>query len=95
MSRRCMVTGKGVLTGNNVSHAENKTRRRFLPAVRKQDVYSEALKRMIPLKVSNAGLRTLEHKGGLDAWLLETAPSKLDATLRPIRTQVAAAVGAQ
>lgn len=88
MSRRCMVTGKGVMTGNNVSHAVNRTRRRFLPAVRTQDIYSEALKRMVSLKVSNAGLRTLEHKGGLDAWLVSTPASKLEPSLRTIRAQV-------
>ena len=88
MSRRCMVTDKGVMTGNTVSHAENKTRRRFLPAVKKQTVYSEALKRVVPIKVSNAGLRTLEHKGGLDAWLMETAPAKLTPALRRVRALV-------
>ncbi len=94
MSRRCMVTGKGVLTGNNVSHAMNKTRRRFLPAIRSQNIYSEALKRMVPLKVSNAGLRTLEHKGGLDAWLVSTPATKLEPYLRPIRAQIQEALAA-
>ena len=91
MSRRCMVTDKGVLTGNKVSHAQNKTRRRFLPAINNQTVYSEALKRTVSIKVSNAGLRTLEHKGGLDAWLLDTAPAKLNPELRRIQALVAAA----
>jgi large subunit ribosomal protein L28 len=94
MSRRCVVTGKGVLSGNNVSHALNRTRRRFLPSVAHQNVYSEALKRLVPIKVSNAGLRTLEHKGGFDVWVMETAPAKLDPALRRIRTQVMAAVAA-
>jgi large subunit ribosomal protein L28 len=86
-----MVTDKGVMTGNNVSHAENRTRRRFLPAVRKQNIFSEALGRNVLIKVSNAGLRTLEHKGGLDAWLTSTAPSKLTAELRQVRKQIIAA----
>ena len=64
MSRRCMITGKAVMTGNNVSHAHNKTRRVFLPNVQDTSVFSEALGRKIKIRVSTAGLRTLEHKGG-------------------------------
>ncbi len=88
MSRRCQVTGKGVMTGNNVSHANNKTRRRFLPNIQETSVYSEALGRQIRVKVSTKGLKTIEHNGGIDAWLLSIAPSKLDADLRPVRAQV-------
>lgn len=88
MSRRCMVTGKGVLVGNNVSHANNKTKRRFLPNVKDTGIYSEVLGRWITLRVSVNGLRTIEHNGGLDAWLMSNAPTKLDAKLRPLRTQV-------
>ena len=88
MSRRCQVTGKGVMTGNNVSHANNKTRRRFLPNIQETSVYSEALGRQIRVKVSTNGLKTIEHNGGIDSWLLSIAPSKLDADLRPIRAQV-------
>ena len=88
MSRRCMITGKGVQTGNNVSHANNKTRRRFLPNVQDTSVYSEALGRNIRLRATTAGLRTIEHNGGIDAWLLSVAPSKLDPVLRPVRDQV-------
>jgi large subunit ribosomal protein L28 len=84
-----MVTDKGVMSGNNVSHAENRTRRRFLPAVKKQNIFSETLGRNVLIKVSNAGLRTLEHKGGLDAWLLDTAPSKLNPELRQVRKLIA------
>ena len=88
MSRRCMVTGKGVMTGNNVSHAKNRTRRRFLPNLQTTGVFSEALGRLIKLRVSAHGLRTIEHKGGLDAWLMGTAPTKLDPAMRKVRTQV-------
>lgn len=95
MSRRCMVTGKGVMTGNNVSHAHNKTRRRFLPNVQDTRVFSEVLNRMFRLRVSAAGLRTLQHKGGLDKWLMDTAPTKLDPKLRPIRAQVEKALEAK
>jgi large subunit ribosomal protein L28 len=88
MARRCMITGKGVQTGNNVSHANNKTRRRFLPNVKQASLYSEALGQWIRLRASPAGLRTVEHKGGFDAFLIGTAPTKLDEKLRPIREKV-------
>jgi large subunit ribosomal protein L28 len=84
-----MVTGTGPLVGNNVSHANNKTKRRFMPSVKTTRLYSEALGRMISVKLSVRGQRSIEHKGGLDAYLMGTAPSKLDPSLRPIKTQVA------
>ena len=77
MSRRCELTGRGVQTGNNVSHANNKTRRRFLPNVSEVVFMSEALGRNIRLKVTARGLRSVEHAGGLDAWLLTTGTDKL------------------
>lgn len=95
MARRCEITGKGVMSGNNVSHANNKTRRKFLPNIQECRVYSESLQRFISLKVTTAGLRTIEHKGGLDAFLMDKAPSKLSAELRRIRTQVEAAQAAK
>lgn len=88
MTRRCMVTGKGALVGHKVSHANNKTKRRFLPSVKTTRIYSEALGRSVPVKLSTHGLRSVEHKGGLDAWLVGTAPSKLDASLRPLKAQI-------
>lgn len=88
MSRRCMVTGKGVMSGNNVSHANNRTRRRFLPNLQKAGIYSEALQRRIKLRVSARGLRTIEHKGGLDAYLVSTASGKLVPVLRSVKAQV-------
>ncbi|MAF98332.1 MAG: 50S ribosomal protein L28 [Micavibrio sp.] len=88
MSRRCVITGKGVMSGNNVSHAQNKTRRKFLPNVQDTSLYSETLDRWISLRVSTAGLRTVEHKGGFDAYLTSTAKTKLDAALRPIKAQI-------
>jgi large subunit ribosomal protein L28 len=86
-----MITGKGVMSGNNVSHAKNRTRRRFLPNVQDTKLYSEILKRWISLRTSAAGLRTIEHRGGLDAYLAGTAPTKLDADLRPLKAQIEAA----
>lgn len=95
MSRRCTVTGKGVMSGNNVSHAQNKTRRRFIPNVQDVNVYSEAMDKNVRIRVSAAGLRTLDHKGGLDAFLMSTAPTKLDPELRRVRTQVEKAIAAK
>ncbi len=88
MSRRCMITGKGVMTGNNVSHANNRTKRRFLSNIQDTSLYSEALDRWVKVKASSAGLRTVEHKGGLDAFLTGTAITKLDPALRPVKAQV-------
>lgn len=92
MSRRCMITGKGVMSGNNVSHAQNKTRRRFLPNVQETSLYSEVLDRWVKVKASSAGLRTVEHKGGFDAFLKDTAKTKLDPALQPYKVQVEAAL---
>jgi large subunit ribosomal protein L28 len=88
MSRKCQVTGKAVMSGNNVSHAENRTRRKFLPNIQDTRLYSEALERWVAVKVSTNGLRTVEHKGGFDAFLINTAKTKLDPKLRTIKRQV-------
>jgi large subunit ribosomal protein L28 len=76
MSRRCEITGKGVQSGNNVSHALNRTRRRFLPNIQTMSLYSETLG-SIRLRLSAAGLRSIEYKGGLDRYLLSTTNRKL------------------
>ena len=77
MSRRCVITGKGVLTGNNVSHANNKSRRRFLPNLQESSVWSEILAAPVKLRLSTNGIRTVEHNGGLDSFLLGTPDRKL------------------
>ena len=77
MARRCAFTGKGVMAGNNVSHANNKTRRRFLPNIQQTALFSDALGRMVRLKLSTRAIRTIEHNGGLDAFLLSTPDRKL------------------
>lgn len=83
MSRRCQLTGKGVQSGNNVSHAQNKTRRRFLPNLQTTKLYSDALGQMISLRLSANAIRTVEKNGGLDAFLLSRNDSKLpDEALR-------------
>ncbi len=88
MSRRCMITGKNAQVGHNVSHAQNKTKRRFFPNVQDTSLYSEILGRWVKVRVSTAGLRTVEHKGGFDAYLINTAITKLDPALRPIKAQI-------
>lgn len=93
MSRRCEITGKGPLVGNNVSHANNKTKRRFLPNLQEASFYSVGLKKNVKVTSSTNGIRTVEHKGGIDAYLLGTAPTKLNAELRKIRKQLVAKVG--
>jgi large subunit ribosomal protein L28 len=94
MARRCSVTGKGVMTGNNVSHANNKSRRRFLPNLQVSSLYSESLGRSVRLRVTTAALRTIEHKGGLDAFVRETPATELPRELRSIKKQLSAAVAA-
>ncbi|NBX66248.1 MAG: 50S ribosomal protein L28 [Proteobacteria bacterium] len=90
MSRRCQVTGKIRQIGNSVSHANNKTKRTFNTNMRSARIYSETLKRYVSMKVTANGLRTIEHNGGIDSWLLSQAPSKLDSRLRKVREQVEA-----
>ncbi len=91
MARRCVVTGKGVQTGNNVSHAHNKSRRRWLPNVQETSLLSETLGETVKLRVSTHGLRTIEHKGGLDAYLLSTPAVKLDQQSRRLKKRLQAA----
>jgi large subunit ribosomal protein L28 len=83
-----MITGKGVQSGNNVSHSQTRTRRRFLPNVHSTSVYSEVLGRKVRLRISTEGLRTLDHKGGLDAFLLNTSTSKLDPSLHSVKRSI-------
>jgi len=89
MSRRCAVTGKGVLSGNNVSHAQNKTRRRFLPNLQTTTFLSDALKSKVKVRVSTSGIRTVEKHGGIDAWLLQAKDVDLTPDLRRVKKLVA------
>lgn len=89
MSRRCELTGKSVMTGNNVSHANNKTRRRFLPNLVNVTLMSEALAQPVRLRISAAALRTVEHRGGLDAFLMKEKEGNLSQKATLIRRQVA------
>jgi len=88
MSRRCALTGKGVQTGNNVSHAHNKTRRRFLPNLQKMSLLSEALGQSFSLRLSTAAIRTVEHKGGLDAYLLDSSDEGLSTEILRLKKRV-------
>ncbi len=88
MARRCGVTGKGVQSGNNVSHAHNKTRRRFLPNIQTVSLMSEVLGRTVKLRLAASTLRTIEHKGGLDAFLMDSSDSKLTAEAVKIKKQI-------
>ncbi len=95
MARRCSVTGKGVLTGNNVSHAKNRTRRRFLPNLQSASMFSETLKRRVRLRLTVNGIRTIEHNGGIDAWLLSASSDSLTNELRRLKKQVKQAAADQ
>jgi len=77
MARRCDLTGRGVQSGNNVSHAHNKTRRRFLPNLQDVTIMSDVLGKQMRMRLAARTLRTIEHKGGLDKFLLGTANTKL------------------
>jgi large subunit ribosomal protein L28 len=95
MARRCALTGKGVLTGNNVSHANNKTRRRYLPNLQQQRFYSETLGVSVRLRVSTRALRTVEKRGGLDGYLLKARNAELTAELRRLKQRLVLARAAQ
>ena len=92
MSRRCSITGKGVLAGNNVSHAHNRTRRRFLPNVQNTSMLSEALGQSVRLKLSTRTIRTIEKNGGLDAYLQSTPNKKLTQEGQLLKRRVQKAV---
>ena len=89
MSRVCELTGKGRQVGNNVSHANNKTKRTFLPNLQNVTLLSDALERSVKLKVSTNGLRSVEHVGGLDNWLTKTKDEKLSLRVRKLKREIA------
>ncbi|MBS3962006.1 MAG: 50S ribosomal protein L28 [Sandarakinorhabdus sp.] len=89
MSRVCELTGKGRQIGHNVSHANNKTKRSFLPNLQNVTLMSDALGRSIRLRVSTHGLRSVEHVGGLDNWLLKTSKEDLSLKAQRLKREVA------
>lgn len=94
MSRVCELTGKGRQIGHNVSHANNKTKRTFLPNLQAVTLMSEVLGRSVRLKVSTHGLRSVEHVGGLDNWLKKTSEDKLSLKARKLKREIAKKVAA-
>jgi large subunit ribosomal protein L28 len=95
MARRCELTGKAVLTGNNVSHAKRRTKRRFLPNLCNVTLASEALKKSVRLTISANALRSVEHRGGLDAFLMKADADDLSLKAKRLKRDVAKAHEAQ
>ena len=89
MARRCELTGKGVQTGNNVSHAKNRSRRRFLPNLCNVHLMSETLGQSFSLRVSTRALKSVEHRGGFDAFLAKAKDAELSDRVRKIKRQIA------
>ena len=89
MSRICELTGKGRQVGHNVSHANNKTKRTFLPNLQNVTLLSDKLGKGVKLRVSTHGLRSVEHVGGLDNWLLKAGDDQLSASARKVKKEVA------
>jgi large subunit ribosomal protein L28 len=88
MSRRCEFTGKGVLAGNNVSHANNKTRRRYLPNLQETSLLSDALGTSVRVRLTTHALRTIEHNGGLDAFLTTTPNRNLPEEAQALKRRI-------
>lgn len=88
MAKKCELTGVGPMSGNNVSHSNRKTRRRFLPNIQAISFTSEALGRSVSMRLTAATIRTLDHNGGLDAYLTSTADSKLTAEGRKLKRAI-------
>ena len=88
MSRICELTGRGRQVGHNVSHANNKTKRVFLPNLQNVTLLSDSLERGVKLRVSTHGLRSVEHVGGLDNWLLKTSDEKLSLRVRRLKREI-------
>ena len=88
MSKKCELTGKIPLKGHNVSHANNKTKRRFLPGIKKISFRSDILKKSINLNVSNSALRTVDYKGGIDKFLKKAKTYQLSKKAKKIRNKI-------
>jgi large subunit ribosomal protein L28 len=95
MSRRCELTGVGPMVGHNVSHSNIKTKRRFLPALKAVRLQSDALGQAFNLRITNAALRTLDFKGGLDAFLVKASDEELSPRAQKIKRQLKAKLAAQ
>jgi large subunit ribosomal protein L28 len=93
MPRRCALSGKSVQYGNNVSHANNKSKRRFMSNLQIASVLSESLGHAVRLRLTPHGIKTIEHNGGIDAYLLDTNDSKLSPEMKVLKRRVASAKG--
>ena len=91
MAKRCQLTGKGVMYGNNVSHANNRTRRRFLPNLQSASMQSDILDRKVTLRVSTSAMRTVEKHGGLDAFLLQARNTELADDAQQLKREIVTA----
>ena len=89
MSRICELTGKTRLVGNNVSHAQNRTKKTFLPNLQNVTLLSDTLGKGVKLRVSTHGLRSVEHVGGLDNWVLKTSNDKLSLRVQRLKREIA------
>ncbi len=94
MSRKCELTGKGPMSGNNVSHANNKTRRRYLPNLQDITLQSDTLGRSYRFRITAAALRSVDHRGGLDAFLLKAKDADLSAAALKIKKELQKATAA-
>lgn len=94
MSRRCELTGVGPMTGNNVSHANNKTRRRFLPNLNEVSLPSEILGTTHRFRITSAALRSVDHRGGLDGFLAKAADDELSPKALKVKRAIAKASAA-
>lgn len=92
MARRCELSGKGVQTGNNVSHAKNRSRRRFLPNLCNVSLLSDTLGESVSLRISAHALRSVEHRGGLDAYLIKAKDATLSSRALRIKKRLLKAV---
>ena len=90
MSRRCELTGVGPMVGHNVSHSNIKTKRRFLPALKVVSLQSDALGQTFRLRITNAALRTIDFRGGLDVFLAKASDEELSLRARKIKRQIKA-----
>ena len=88
MARRCELTGKGVLTGHNVSHANNKTKRKFRPNLSEVSLISDKLDRTVKLRISKQALRSIDHNGGLDAFIVKQDNDNLSDRARRLKREI-------
>ena len=88
MAKRCQITGKTVMSGNNVSHANNRTRRRFLPNLQRASIQSDILGRKVSIRLSTSAMRTIEKHGGLDAFLMQARNAELADEAKALKREI-------